>query len=313
MNKPNFTVKIRPILERKRTQVQNNIQIIIRPSTKQTTTLKDLNKSTIKQPPTKQEIPIRQNAAISNKTNKKPVKIERKTVVKYTTRDIDQASLAKIKDIRGIGKGKLLLIIGNGPSINEVELQRLKNNPLIDTMSINKPDPRLWPTTYWAFFDISQLRRHEDLWNNYNGIIFNSTSIKRQKLTSMQFKNLGGQGFSKDLTKGIHIGRSSVYAAMQLSLWMEYHKIYIFGCDMDPAGINGQLHFYGNNPDVDPNKRKDRFKNEAEFYEYATNILNDSEKSKFVFCSSVNNWPFTNKYGKLRHEVAVDEILEILQ
>lgn len=312
MNKPNFTIKVKPVLVRKRTQVQNNVQIVIRPSNKQTATLKELNKQIPQKPQQPaQQIPIRQNA-VSNKLAKKPIKVERKTVVKYTTRDIDQSSLAKIKDIRGVGRGKVLIIVGNGPSINEVELQKLRNNPLIDTMSINKPDPRLWPTTYWAFFDISQIRRNEDLWNGYNGIIFNSTSIKRQKLTSMQLKNLGGQGFSKDLTKGIHIGRSSVYAAMQLGLWMEYQKIYIFGCDMDPAGINGKLHFYGDNPDVDPNKRKERFKNEAEFYEYATNILNDAEKSKFVFCSTVNNWPFVTKYNKLRHEIAVEKILESL-
>jgi hypothetical protein len=170
----------------------------------------------------------------------------------------------------------------------------------------------LWPTTYWTFFDISQLRRHEDIWNGYNGVIFNSTSIKRQKLTSLQLKNLGGQGFSKDLTKGIHIGRSSVYAAMQLAHWMEYDKVFIFGVDMNPEGIDGKLHFYGVNPDVDPNKRKERFKNEAEFYEYAANILSDAEKAKYVFCSSANNWPFTNKYNKLRHEIAVQQILDLL-
>jgi len=309
---PNFAVRVKPILQRKKEHVRNNIQIVIKPSAKQTSTLKDLNKSTPVETPKPQQIQIRQNAAVSNKPSNRPIKVQRKTVVKYATRDIDQASLSKIHQIRGYGKGKILIIIGNGPSLNEVELQRLKNNPLIDMMSINKPDPRVWPTTHWAFFDISQIRRNEALWDSYNGNIFNSTSIKRQKLTSMQFKNLGGQGFSKDLAKGIHIGRSSVYAAMQIALWLEYQKIYIFGCDMNPDGINGNLHFYGVNPDVDPNKRKERFKNEAEYYDYAANILSESDKTKFVFCSSANNWPFVNKYNKLRHEIAVDKILESL-
>lgn len=313
MNKPSFVVKVKPVLVRKKQQPQSNVNIVIKPATKQTVNLKELNKA--KPPQVKQvQIPIRQNNAVSNKTvrTNRPIKVERKPVVKYVTRDIDQGSLAKIKQIRGTGKGKILIIVGNGPSINEVELQRLKNNNLIDTMSINKPDPRLWPTTYWTFFDISQLRRNEDLWNGYNGVIFNSTSIKKQKLTSLQIKNLGGQGFSKDLTKGIHIGRSSVYAAMQLGLWMEYDKIFIFGCDMNPDGIDGKLHFYGVNPDVDPNKRRERFKNEAEFYEYAANILSDADKAKFIFCSSVNNWPFINKFMRLRHEVAVQHILDLL-
>jgi hypothetical protein len=84
----------------------------------------------------------------------------------------------------------------------------------------------------------------------------------------MQFKNIGGKGFNLDPSQGIYIGRSSVYAAMQIAIWMNYQEIFIFGCDMNPAGINGVLHFYGDNPDVNPVVRKNRFKNEAEYYDF---------------------------------------------
>lgn len=249
------------------------------------------------------------NAAVSLKGQIKR-NHKTKTKVKHVTADVSQESINKIKAIRGIGRGKILIIIGNGPSILEADLHKLKNIPKIDIMSINKPDSRLWPTTYWTFFDVSQMRRHSELWESYTGIIFNSASIKKQKRSSMQFKNLGTIGFSRDASKGINIGRSSVFASMQIALWMDYDKIYIFGCDMNPSGLNGKLHFYGDNPDVDPNIRKTRFKDEANHYTHAATVLNEDERSKFVFCSEYNHWDFIKKFGAMSHKTAVDHIIE---
>lgn len=253
------------------------------------------------------------SSIVKNKPNKviniknvKPNKIK-STVVKYSTNNIDIDSHAKIKRIRGIGSGKTLAIIANGPSINEIDLTLLNGNN-IHTLSINHPDMRIWPTTYWAFFDTSQMRRHESIWNNYDGLIFNSASIKKQKTNSMQFKNLGVQGFSKDLSNGLYIGRSSVYASMQIALWMEYDHIYIFGCDMDSSGIEGKLHFYGTNPDTDPKDRAQRFAHEALHYNHAASILSQSDRNKFIFASSYNNWPFVDQFTKADHKVAINSI-----
>jgi hypothetical protein len=251
------------------------------------------------------------NAAVSPKGLRKQRDLRRKTQVKYVTANVNTASIAKTQALRNTGRGRLLIIIGNGPSISEAPLEKLKNQPKIDTLSINKPDERLWPTTHWAFFDGSQIRRHEALWTSYNGNIFNSTAIKKQKQKSMQFKNIGGRGFSRDASKGIHIGRSSVYAAMQIGMWMNYDQIYIFGCDMDPGGLNGKLHFYGDNPDVEPEIRKKRFKDEATHYDHAGSILTSEERSLFTFCSlGINPWPFLKLFSTLRHMEAVDTILE---
>ena len=62
---------------------------------------------------------------------------------------------------------------------------------------------------------------------------------------------------------------------------------------MSTNGINGKLHFYGVNPDVDPQIRKDRFKNEAKHYSYAAKQLSEEERSLFTFCSSYN--PFSSQ------------------
>lgn len=307
-------LKVQPQLVRKRTIVKTqvgSVKIVVKPSNGKTSNLNDLNKTRIPtQIQPKQQLPKAPSEVAVSKQQfiQKPKRKE--PVVKYTSRDITQDSITKIKKLKNIGHNKVLIIVGNGPSINEVNLEELKDNKNIDIISINRPDSRIWPTTYWAFFDQSQMRRHESLWNGYNGIILNSTSIKKQKENSLQVKNLGGRGFSRDLTKGLHIGRSSVFAAMQIGYWMNYDHIYIFGCDMNPDGINGQLHFYGTNPDVNPESRKDRFAKEAEFYDYAADVLTPEERNRFTFCSSENHWKFVDKFNKLDHKIAIPIILE---
>jgi hypothetical protein len=314
MKKHIIIPKVIPQLIRKRTVATSNIKVVISPDKQETKNLIDLQNKHQPVPAKRQAPPpaqeIQQSAAVSKQhLIKKSTSKPKPTTVKYVTREVTIESPSRVKQLKNKGQGKILLIIGNGPSLNEVEMSKFNNHPNIHIMSINKPDSRVWPTTYWAFFDLSQLRRHEDLWNGYEGIIFNSTAIKRQKEKSMQLKNLGGRGFGRDLVKGLHIGRSSVYAAMQIAYWINYDHVYIFGCDMDPEGVNGNLHFYGTNPDVDPNVRKTRFVKEAEYYDQAAEILNQEERKKFTFCSSYNKWPFVERYNKLDHIAAVDHII----
>jgi hypothetical protein len=119
-----------------------------------------------------------------------------------------------------------------------------------------------------------------------------------------------GEGFSRDIVKGLHIGRSSVYASMQIALWMNYDHTFIFGCDMNPDGVNGQLHFYGVNPDVNPKNRADRFQLEAKYYESAAKVLTLEERSRFTFCSDYNPWSFVSEFNQASHK-DVDNILEL--
>lgn len=226
------------------------------------------------------------------------------------TRDVSALSIEKIKALRGCATGKYLVITGNGPSLSEVDLRPLKTHPRVEIMSVNKPDSRIWPTTSWLFSDTSQYKRNLSTWEDYKGMIFNSTSIP-QKKNSIQMKNLAEIGFSADLTVGCHIGRSSVYAAMQVALWMGYRKIFLFGVDM--CAVGGKLHFYGANPDVTAENRQKRFALEAEYYEYAGKTLPSSDRSRYYFCSSYNQWPFVEMYNRLDHKTAVAEILTLLE
>jgi len=288
------------VRKRSAINVPKTVKIVAKPKAEKVLDLKDIRRieprKAVRTPPAAS---VAQSKILRRHRN-----IRRKTQVRYETREPSYGSIEKIKALQGIGCGNILIILGNGPSlleVSDIDLKNIKEHDKIHTLTVNKPDERIWPTTYWAFFDYSQLRRHEDLWNSYHGTMFNSTAIRKQKQSSMQFKNHRGQGWSKDPSKGIYIGRSSVYASMQIAAWMNYDHIYILGCDMNPSGIDGKLHFYGVNPDVEPELRAKRFAKEAEWYDTAAVVLSPEERTRFTFVTDYNPWDFVKKFGNITH------------
>lgn len=217
-------------------------------------------------------------------------------------------AIKTITSLKGRGNGRILVVIAAGPSINEVDFFKIHNHPLIDTMCINRPYEKLWPTTYWAFCDHTQHRRNVQTFESYRGIILNSTNVKARKPNQIVFRSKPGKGFSKDVTTGYHIGRSSTYAAMQVIHYMNYAKTYIFGVDMNPHA--GKLHWYGQNPDVSNDNRKQRFAAEADNYLWAAKYLTKDERDKYVFCSNYLTWPFADYFPRHDHKEAVDKMLE---
>jgi len=235
----------------------------------------------------------------------------RSSALSQVARDRDhmfQTYRPVIAALKGIGHGRILVIVGNGPSHTEAPLERLKGNSRIDLMSINKPDKRIWPTKYWCFVDQNQLDRHRELWNSFTGTPINSGSVRDRRPGQIIARHIAGTGFSKDLQAGFYIGRSSVYSAMQIAYFMDFAKVYIFGCDM--TAVNGKLYPWGANPDVDDRNRKARFEKEADSYMYAAKHLNEMERSRYVFCSTYNPWPFMQSFARLDQKTAVDTILE---
>jgi len=120
----------------------------------------------------------------------------------------------------------------------------------------------------------------------------------------------GTEGFGSGLGAGLGFvsAGSSVFAAMQIGLWMGYQHIYILGCDM--TEIDGKLHFYGVNPDVKPDERRRRFDAEATHYDKAAELLNAEQRSQFTFCTAYNPYSFVDKFGRMPHQVAIETILE---
>lgn len=243
-----------------------------------------------------------------------PLKVSKSGVMQnnYGVRFPQDQMMERIKTIKDIGINRILIIIAAGPSVNEIDLTPLKDKEPIDLMCINKPYRSVWPTKFWAFCDHTQYIRNQEDWNTYQGLIINSPNVTIRKSSPNQIviKAKAGKGFSKDLTTGYHIGRSSTYANMQTAIYMNYSKIYIFGLDM--CEVNGVLYHYGANPDVAPENRKPRFAAEAESYMWAAQNLPDEIKNRFIFCSNYNTWKFIDHFPKLDHIIAVSEILKLI-
>jgi hypothetical protein len=213
----------------------------------------------------------------------------------------------KIRELRGSGRGRVLVILACGPSVNRIPVNELVDHPKIDIMCINKPEMRVWPSKFWMFCDQSQYNRNKDHWADYKGTIINASSVRASHPKQVLIKTIAGKGFSRDMTKGLHIGRSTTYAAMQVSLYLGYDKVYILGCDM--GEVDGQMHRYGQNPDVTNENRARRFGKEAEHFTYGTNSLKDYEKSKFTFCSEFNKFDFVDQFNRENCDDTVPAIL----
>lgn len=214
----------------------------------------------------------------------------------------------RISSLKNIGVGRILVMIAAGPSVSEVDLSVLNDHPLIDVMCINQPYMPLWPTKFWAFCDHTQYQRNAAIWDQYKGIVINSHNVRARKTNQILIKNKPGQGFSLDLVTGYHIGRSSTYAAMQIANYMNFRRVYLFGVDM--AEVNGILHYYGQNPHVTNEIRKQRFQAEANHYWWAATHLPAETRERFIFCSSYNPWPFLEHFDKLDHKNAIQDILD---
>ncbi|CAK0748115.1 hypothetical protein CCP1ISM_20006 [Azospirillaceae bacterium] len=260
--------------------------------------------------PKKQTI-VRQPVKIVQNNNPRSVNYIGKTNQKAIDNFTKDANYNKLLSIKGTGKGNVLVMIACGPSVNEVDFVPLKSAKNVKVMVINKPVESIWPTDYWAFCDQSQYERNRTAFDSYNGIIINSVGVRARKSNQILVRAKQGKGFNADITSGYFIGRSSVYANMQTALFMNFDKIYIFGIDM--CAVNGKTHHYGNgfNPDVETNIRIQRFQYEAEHYSNAANLMSADDRKKFYFCSSYNTWPFVDKFNKLDHKVAVQEIIKV--
>ena len=268
-------------------------------------------RSVMKSPPPQPQ-PFQAQRAVVSKSRHEPARVaSKKPTVRIITRDPPESSIRRLREIHNSCTGRILVIIANGPSVLEVETKELLNNPRVDIMSINKPDMRVWPTKYWLFCDTSQIKRNHGLWSGYDGCIFNSMMISETRPGTVLIKNIPGMGFSTDLTRGFHVGRSSVYASMQVALWLGYDAIYIVGIDMGSVSVNGEdvLHFYGQNPDCTADSRKRRFADEAKYYENAARELPENARKKFYFCSSYNKFEFVNSFNRLDHKKTVETVL----
>lgn len=152
--------------------------------------------------------------------------------------------LLKFKDIH---RGKRIFIIGNGPSMNLQDLDKLHEHQEI-CIACNKIyriyDKTAWRPDYLVMADPLVIEESkEDIPNLSGNIILADSCIWADKIPCFEsvyyvhlidrcYDNNGYTKFSEDICKGTYCGGNVVYAiGLQLAAYMGASEIYLIGVD----------------------------------------------------------------------------------
>lgn len=161
-----------------------------------------------------------------------------------------------IQHLKGTGKGKRIFLVGNGPSLNDMNLDLLENEDSIAMNRIELIYPKTkWRPTYYIFCSsncgdgrwgvewsksIIKASKEEKtqplIWDKYKSIIENNSkeSIDESTIYLKSFteNKIGDDScFSTNAEERLDKSGTSMNVALQLAYYMEYDEVYLIGCD----------------------------------------------------------------------------------
>lgn len=144
----------------------------------------------------------------------------------------------ELKKFKDIHKGKSCFIIGNGPSLNKMDLTKLSNHY---TFGLNK---------IYMMFDkvdlnlsyLVSVQQHviEQSVNEFEKFAFPMfLSYRKSKMHNFKNPNIkyiltgnpGNTEFQTDITKKVLEGATVTYVAMQIAYYMGFEKVFLIGVD----------------------------------------------------------------------------------
>lgn len=147
-----------------------------------------------------------------------------------------QESIAKIRAMHNLHYGERCFIIGNGPSLNQTNLSKLRNEFTFGLNRIYLLFPQIgFSTSYFVINNrlVMEQFRHEIV-----------RDVPAPKFTSWENFDLAGDipemyflfrhngaGFYGDLSKGHWGGATVTYAAIQIAYHMGFTTVYLVGVD----------------------------------------------------------------------------------
>lgn len=144
-------------------------------------------------------------------------------------------------------KGKRCFVIGNGPSLQKMDMTLLKNEITIGANGIYKMFPKWgFSTNFIIFEDVQQteLRRHDipkiqgpiklaALYNAYAFKACKDTLFMNVKGADSIYWNEEAPVFSKDFAHIVYLGSTITYIALQLAYFLGTDPVYLIGVDHD--------------------------------------------------------------------------------
>lgn len=147
----------------------------------------------------------------------------------------------KLNKIHNQHKGKVGILIGNGPSVKLKDLEQIANHKEIISFTANKFYLCYSDTTFRPHYVISSDQQIIDDFgnsithNNINSHVFLASLFKPKHIKNdfIWIKLIHGRPFrfSKDVKKSLMSGGGTLIAALQLGYHMGIRKFYLYGVD----------------------------------------------------------------------------------
>jgi glycosyltransferase involved in cell wall biosynthesis/uncharacterized Rossmann fold enzyme len=152
-----------------------------------------------------------------------------------------KSEIERLKSLKDAYLGERIFILGNGPSLNKVDLNRLKNEY---TFAVNKIY-LLFDKTDWRpnFYTCLDWRVTPDSYNTINNLKdmtfffpnrFHSLLREGENVFWYYSKSPGysiHEKFETDITNGVRGGGTVLVAAIQIAFYLGFREIYLTGVD----------------------------------------------------------------------------------
>jgi hypothetical protein len=134
-------------------------------------------------------------------------------------------------------KGKPMLVVGNGPSLNQTPLDEFAHVPAVGMNKIDLLFPRTsWRPTIVLCINDVVVQQHWRTWLQLDIPVMLSWKSRwfvprKERDKFRYFLTTNSRVFSNDLTKGLGRAHSVTYAALQFAYWCGADPVIIFGVD----------------------------------------------------------------------------------
>lgn len=144
-------------------------------------------------------------------------------------------------------RGKRAFILGNSPSIKELDLSRLSKSLTIGLNgSVLLEHEYKFVSSYYCVSDARFMADPKKKLMATSMLSSETIRVLRSEIVAREdadiecrtvyLTSLGRDGFSYDLEAGFYFGSSTVFLALQLAVWLGCSEIVLLGCDFNYSG-----------------------------------------------------------------------------
>ena len=163
----------------------------------------------------------------------------------------------RLRQFKDKHQGERCFIIGNGPSLNQTDLSRLRDEYTFGLNRIYLLFPKLGFTTSY-FVSINRLVLEQFAAEIAAQVpVAKFTSWENQSITQsipdmFYFYRHNNAGFHQDITQGLWGGATVTYVTMQIAYYMGFKQVILIGVDHSFA-TQGKAHEKVTTQETDPN------------------------------------------------------------